>query len=127
MKFASRAGMPFFKGTFDASTVANDAYKTPAGLGPKLGSLSWLPYKEAEVRVQVTTDAVGTVRVMAGDTVLASAPFNGNLATALEVDLAVVQGQTRLELAIDVETAGTGTGTVEAILDVDQPAIMSGC
>jgi len=127
MKLAAKTGLFMGSGTFDATAVAAEAYKTPAAFGPTIGPLAYLSYKRAEARIQVDTDASGTVKVMAGTTELGSVNFAGNLATALEIDLNLVQGQTRLAYVVDVTTAGTGTGTVSGAVDIEQPGIMDGC
>lgn len=127
MKLAAKTGLFMGSGSFDAATLAAEAYKTPAGFGPNIGPLAYLSYKRAEARIQVDTDAAGTVKVMAGTTELGAVNFNGSLATALEIDLNLVQGQTRLAYVVDVTTAGTGTGSITGAVDIEQPGIMDGC
>ena len=128
MRLAAKTGLWMGRGSFDASAAATDVFSTPTGFAPVLGSLSYMIYKEAKARIQVTTDAEGVVRVMANGTELERLTFSGNTMAAIPLDLTDVQGQTALKFEVDITVAGTGTGTVEGSIDIDQPgAVLVGC
>ena len=128
MRVAAKTGLFMGTGSFDASATANDAYSTPSTFAPKLGALAYLIYKEAEARILVNTDAQGVVRVMANGAELGRLNFTGTTAGRVALDLADIQGQTALKFVVDVDVAGTGTGSVEGAIDVDQPAVaLSSC
>ncbi|RUT74702.1 hypothetical protein EHM94_05775 [Marinobacter sp. NP-6] len=123
MRVAAKTGLTMGTGSFDAAVAANDAYTTPSGFAPKMGALAYLIYKEAEARILVNTDAEGVVRVMANGVELGRLNFSGVTAGRVALDLADVQGQTGLKFVVDVNVVGTGNGTVEGAIDIDQPAV----
>lgn len=124
---AAKTGLTFPMGTFDASAAGVEKYKTPNGVGPKIGTLSYLAMKEAEFRVVVGSDSSGVVRLKADSELLGEFQFVGDSAGSVVVDLASVQGQTRLEMSVEVTTAGSGTGNVQGFVDIDQPPVINGC
>ena len=127
MRIAAKTGLFMGIGSFDA-TATGTAYTTPAAFAPRIGSLSYMAWKEAEARIQVDTDAVGVVKIMAGTAELGSLEFSGPKADRVPLDLMDVQGQTPLTFVVELTTVGTGEGTVAGSIDIEQPgAILAGC
>lgn len=125
MILAAKNSLSFGVFSVDTSTTGQKSI-VPVEARPNIGPLAFLAYKTGELRYSVTGVGalVGTISVKAGTTVLGTADINGNGGGRFTVDLAVLQGQERLELQIDVTTAGAATAQVWAALDVEQPVVM---
>lgn len=124
---AVKNALVFGQHQFDASTTG-EKDTVPVAMRPTLGPLSMLQYKTARLRwsIEGAGAAEGNLALKADGTTLANEDISAG-SGAVDVDLAGVQGQTPLELVADVTTAGDAGATVQAVLDVEQPLIMSGC
>jgi hypothetical protein len=121
--------------------VAMDAVavtETHESLTVSLGPLSQLRYKPANWSYLLRLSAAPTTgnvtfSLMAAGSVIRSESVALNGVTAVgntsAVDLSNVSGETQLIMRVDVTSAADGgiTGTVDSLIDVDQPVILSGC
>ncbi len=129
-RFALEPKMPV-----DLSAVATT--QTPDVLQPSLGPLAILSYKPSRFAYNLKTDgatlsAVVTVRLMAGAATIYSASHNLNgvieIGDSVPVDMSQVSGETQLRAEVEVTTSeASRTATLDAFIDVESPAVLTGC
>lgn len=122
-------------------SVAMDAvaiHGTPQALRPTLGPLANVRYKPTRWVYLAQLSAVPTqgeadIKLMAGQTVIASqtVTLNGVSTFSLEtaVDMSQVAGETQLRVEVDVTAAADAgiTATLDSFVDIEQPLTQYGC
>jgi hypothetical protein len=123
---ANKAAFSFISSAFDV-TATGAAYSTPPAIGHRLGVLQAIKYKTARFAAANNSDAAITVTLKAGEGDVASLTLAPGAAASTEVDVYGISGAANLTISVNVDTVGTGTGQVQALLDIEQPVIVSGC
>lgn len=117
--------------------AAAATFATPESLRASLGALAILSYKPARFLYNLKLDAVGsaavvTVRLKAGavDVYSVSHSLSGviEIGDDVAVDLSAVAGETKIFAEVEVTTGeASRTAVFDAFVDVEQPAILTGC
>lgn len=123
---ANKVAFSFISTVFDV-TATGEAYTTPPAIGHRLGVLQAIKYKTARFAAANHSDAAVTVTLKAGAGDVASLTLTPGAAASTEVDVYGISGAANLTISANVDAVGTGTGQVQAVLDVEQPVIVSGC
>lgn len=121
-----------------AAAAAEGIYETPDSMAPTLGYMAYLSYKPAEfaflIRLnQASAAGAGTIKLMAGDTELASQAVDLTAAQEIGgkigVDLTGVGGAQLLKVVLDTATAADAStvATITGKLWIEQPLVISGC
>ena len=126
MTQANRVEMQFMVPVIAVDTTGLK-FTTPNGFASRLGVLQAITYKRAEFKAQNISDAAVTVELFQGAVSLGSVVMPANASGSIDVDLAGVSGAANLTVKATVATAGSGTGTVFARLDVEQPLQVGRC
>lgn len=137
--FTSKTEMQFEKllGNI-ALDATGEAHSTADDFAPRLGDLSFIPYRRAVFAYKLKLDASAgsgeaTISLEAGGTALVSETLDLTSATEftgrVEVDLSSVAGETKLKTVLDVGTAAPAsrTGELDSRLIVEVPLITSSC
>jgi len=122
--------------TADA-TATGVQHTTDTAWAVKLGSLAAWTIKTCQWKYKValnqaTAAGAATLNLKAGGTVVGTVAVDltaGDAVGVVEIDLAGIEGQTRIVMELDVTTAADA-GTVAEIagaLDIETPLIVSGC
>ena len=111
---------------FDAATTGVK-FTTPNAFAHKFGVLQAIQYKRATAKVFNQSDATVSVTFKHGAVELATFAMAANASSIQEIDLGGISGAANITMAVEVTTAGTGTGSVFAFIDVEQPLQVSTC
>lgn len=135
-KFAGVSELMFPAMPVNMAAVAQT--QTDANMRPRLGPLAVLDYKPTEWRYllrlsSAPTQGSATVKLFADDALIASdvVALNGNstISNRMAVNVANVAGESRLSVAVDVTAAANAgiTATLDSVVSVEQPVVLSGC
>ncbi|MDX1800398.1 MAG: hypothetical protein R3303_05660 [Marinobacter sp.] len=128
----------YFEPKMAVNLAAVAQTETPTQMQIGLGPLSQLSYKPATFRYLIrlsaaTAAGAATLELKAGGTVLKSIPVDLTTATVIEgqagITLAGVAGEAELSVNLNVTTAADAgtTATVDTVLAVEQPTVVTGC
>ena len=120
---SQKVSLHFGKYTADLSAVA-EISPVPVAMRPTIGVVAGSSYKRGYFSFHVGNAgaAAGEVKLMNGSELLGAGSLADGSGT-VEVDLAAVQGQTKLEILVDVTTIGNATAELQARLDIEYAAI----